>query len=106
MAHLIEIRDMYKIYAAGAEPVLYATWAYQKGGKELAAFGMDYDEMFRKMYDAYHEAAALNRARIADVGKAFYELAGSRDLYHPDGSHPNEAGSRLAAEIIAGALRE
>lgn len=43
-----------RIRANGAVPVLYATWAYQKGGKQLESFGMDYDEMFQKMYDAYH----------------------------------------------------
>ena len=29
------------IRANGATPVLYATWAYQKGGKLLESFGMD-----------------------------------------------------------------
>ena len=35
-----------------------------------------YDEMYQKMYDAYHEAADQNEALIADVGKRYYEEAG------------------------------
>lgn len=90
-----------KIRANGAAPVLYATWAYQKGGKQLESFGIDYDEMYQKMHDAYHEAAAQNRALIADVGKHFYELADRQNMYAEDGCHPNELGSQIAAQVIA-----
>lgn len=90
-----------KIRNNGAVPVLYATWAYQKGGKQLKYFGMDYDEMYQKMYEAYHEAADQNGALIADVGKRFYEIADQQDIYAPDGCHPNELGSRIAARMIA-----
>ena len=90
-----------QIRAAGATPILYATWAYQRDGKQLASFGMDYDEMYRWMYASYHEAAEQNDALIADVGKKFYELADSQNLYAENGCHPNEAGSRIAAEVIA-----
>ena len=62
---------------------------------------MDYDEMYRWMYASYHEAAEQNDALIADVGKKFYELADSQNLYAENGCHPNEAGSRIAAEVIA-----
>ena len=63
--------------------------------------GMSYDEMYEGMYASYHEAAEQNDALIADVGKAFYERSEEEELYAEDGCHPNEAGSRLAAEIIA-----
>ena len=85
----------------GATPILYATWAYQKSGKQLQEFGVDYDEMFHQMYDSYHEAAEQNHCLIADVGEAFYKYADLQELYADDGCHPNEAGSKLAAEIIA-----
>ena len=90
-----------RIRSNGAVPVLYATWAYQKGGKQLESFGMDYDEMYQKMYDAYHEAADQNEALIADVGKCFYEEATKQDIFAEDGCHPNELGSKLAAQVIA-----
>lgn len=90
-----------KIRAAGAKPVLYATWAYQKGGKQLESFGMDYDAMYREMTQAYREAAERNHTLLAEVGTAFYERSETVDLYAPDGSHPNEEGSHLAAQVIA-----
>ena len=94
-----------QIRANGATPILYATWAYQKGSEQLASFGMDYDEMFRQMYASYHEAAEQTGALIADVGEKFYELSEIQDLYAEDGCHPNEAGSRLAAETIAEVIK-
>ena len=85
----------------GAEPILYATWAYRKGGPTLAAKGWDYDDMARRLSDAYHTAAERNQALIADVGQRFYALSPAADLYADDGIHPSEQGSRLAAETIA-----
>ena len=90
-----------KIRENGAIPVLYATWAYQKDGKQLQKFGIDYDEMYRKMHEAYAEAAEKNHTLLADVGSAFYEKTETENLFNDDGSHPNEAGSNLAAETIA-----
>ena len=85
----------------GATSVLYATWAYKKDGKQLESSGLDYDEMYHAMYEAYHEAAEQNEALIADVGQRFYELADTEELYMEDGCHPNERGSEIAAEMIA-----
>lgn len=90
-----------KICENGAVPVLYATWAYQKDGKQLQKFGIDYDEMYRKMHEAYAEAAEKNHTLLADVGSKFYEKTETDNLFNDDGSHPNEAGSHLAAETIA-----
>ncbi len=89
------------IFQNGAVPVLYATWAYQKDGAKLTAMGMDYEEMYHRMNDAYHQAAERNHALIADVGQRFYTLSESQNLYRADGVHPNEMGSRIAAETIA-----
>lgn len=93
-----------KIRENGAKPVFYATWAYQRGGKKLETFEMDYDEMYQKLYEAYHLAADRNHTLIADVGKKFYELSDKVNLYADDGCHPNEKGSQIAAEIIAEVL--
>lgn len=93
-----------KIRENGAKPVFYAAWAYQRGGKKLETFGMDYDEMYQKLYEAYHLAADRNHTLIADVGKKFYELSDKVNLYADDGCHPNEKGSQIAAEIIAEVL--
>lgn len=50
------------------------------------------------------QCAEQNHALIADVGKKFYELADTKELYVADGCHPNEEGSRIAAETIAAVL--
>ena len=67
----------------------------------MNSMSLSYDEMAAQMYEAYHEAAAQNNALVADVGQRFYELSETQELYAEDGCHPNEAGSRLAAEVIA-----
>ena len=85
----------------GAMPLLYATWAFRKDGKKLEETGLDYDEMYRGLYEAYHLAAEENRCPVADVGKAFYEYDGREALYASDDYHPSPAGSRLAARTIA-----
>lgn len=93
-----------KIRDAGAVPVLYATWAYQKDSGKMASMNMSYDEMYQAMYDAYHQAAEDNGALIADVGKAFYELSEKYSLYASDGCHPSEKGSEIAAGLLAEAV--
>ena len=100
MARLCE-----QIHANGATPVLYATWAYWKGSGALSAKGWDYDGMSRALSEAYRQAARENRALLADAGRRFYERADTEELYAPDGVHPTEAGSRLAAETIAAAIQ-
>ena len=92
------------IHDNGATPLLYATWAYKRNSEKMNSMSLSYDEMAAQMYEAYHEAAARNNALVADVGQRFYELSETQELYAGDGCHPNEAGSRLAAEVIAAAI--
>ncbi|MCD8362581.1 MAG: GDSL-type esterase/lipase family protein [Lachnospiraceae bacterium] len=95
-----------QIHAAGAKPVFYLTWAYQRDSVQMKKSGLDYDEMYRGLQEAYREAALAGDALLADVGTVFYQQSAYRNLYADDGSHPNEEGSRLAAEIIAAAIME
>ena len=95
-----------QIRANGAVPILFATWAYQKGGAKPVDKGWDYDEMVQKLSEAYHKAAQENNALIADVGRRFYELSDTQDLYAADSIHPSELGSRMAAETIAAVIRQ
>lgn len=90
----------------GAIPVLYATWAYQKGGTKLAAKGWDYDQMARELREAYHKAAGENHALVADAGQRFYALSDTQNLYAADGVHPNYQGSRIVAEAIAAVIQK
>lgn len=102
----VSVRDLCALIRDnGARPILYATWAFKKGGKKLAESGYDYDVMLRQLYSAYHEAGRANGAPVADVGKRFYETADGIELYASDDYHPSHAGSRLAAETIADVIR-
>ncbi len=89
----------------GAEPVLYATWAYQRGNERLSDLELGYDEMYQLMHEACHKAARKCGILIADVGRKFYELADTQELYDEDGIHPNELGSQIAAETLAAVMR-
>ncbi len=94
------------IHHIGATPILYATWAYQKGTDKMATMAVSYDVMAARMYDSYHEAAEMCDALIADVGKKFYTLSEKKNLYVEDGYHPNLEGSRIAAETIASVIKK
>lgn len=95
-----------QIRAIGAVPILFATWAYQRGGAKLTDKGWDYDEMAQKLSEAYHKAAQENNALIADVGRRFYKWSDPQALYAADGVHPSELGSHIAAETIAAVIQQ
>ena len=115
--YLDSVRKLAKLVReAGAEPVLYATWAFRPGCEKLESIGMDAEEMHRQMQEAFRMAvendalaASANSASategnqllLANVGEAFRERGFADELYAPDGLHPSEEGSRLAAEVIA-----
>lgn len=85
----------------GAIPVLFATWAYEKNGKQLKKFGMEYEDMICSMKETFREAAKRTSCLLADVTTAFEQQAETVKLYAPDGSHPSETGSKIAARTIA-----
>lgn len=77
---------------AGAQMVLYHTWSRKKTLESQAQ--LDY---------AYGVAATEFKARLAPVGRAWYELRQKRseiELYADDGSHPSPAGSAVAACVL------
>ena len=57
--------------------------------------------MARRLSEAYRKAAQENHSLLADVGRRFYELSESQELYAADGVHPNEPGSRMAARLLS-----
>lgn len=89
----------------GANPILYATWAYQCGSEALKRLGMSYEEMYQEMIDAYRQAAEKTQALLADVGTQFYKKADIEKLYAADGCHPSKLGSEIAARKIAENIR-
>jgi hypothetical protein len=80
------------IRADGAKPALYMTWAKE-------AFPMQSEKLSR----AYHAIGTDLGLPVAAVGEAWAEVLRVRPelkLHISDGSHPNPAGSYLAACVI------
>ena len=94
------------IRAAGATPVLYATWAYKDATQRLSDTGLSYADMLAKLTEGYTAAAQANSALLAPVGKAFSDTRKLLDLYVEDDYHPSQTGSLLAAMTIAKTIRE
>lgn len=85
-----------KVRAAGAETVLYMTWA---PASDYFAYSM--------LVDSYYEQAGeAVGARVAPVGRAWERAL--RDptmtLHADDGSHPNARGTYLAACVLLATL--
>ena len=91
--------------ACGARPILYATWAYAPECPKLEKLGISHGEMHGALHEAFVLAANSGQARMADAGTAFFEHADKASLYASDGVHPSVAGTQLAAECLAGAVR-
>lgn len=92
-------------HAAGAAPVVYATWAYRDGCPKLERLGMTYSQMHAAMHNAFARAACQGDALLADACDAFWGAADPAALYAPDGVHPSEAGALLAVRVLAETMR-
>ena len=82
----------------GATPALYMTWAKKKWPHQLADISA-----------TYRGAGAELDAPVAPVGEAWAAATSRRpdlDLFVTDGSHPNPAGSYLAACVMYATLAE
>ena len=88
----------------GARVVLFQTWAYERGSEKLASTGLTYEEMNRRLEEAYTAAAEENGALLAPVGRLFAKIADSdsltRLINRNDNYHPSASGSYLAACTI------
>ncbi len=97
---------------AGAEPVLYETWAYLPENPGYEAFDEEercYEAMISNLYNSYEEIAEDNCALIAHVGWEFYRQyrrGTENELYDDDGLHPSLIGSQLAAKMLARVILE
>lgn len=83
--------------------VLYATWGRKDGAEKLHELGLTSLGMTLGLEMAYSRAAQKIAADVAYVGRAFAATEAEHpelELYNPDGSHPSEIGSVLAALVI------
>ena len=89
-----------KIRESGGIPVLYATWGRKQGSGDLAATGLTAETMTWKLAAAYEHMGETHDIPVAHVGLAFWDIIQNDrriTLHDPDMSHPNAAGSYLAA---------
>lgn len=93
-----------QVRANGAQPVLFATWAYAPDCPKLAKLGLTYEQMHAQMKTAFAQAAAESGALLADAEKAFFQHPARTTLYAPDGVHPSAEGTKLALGCIARAI--
>ena len=67
---------------------------------------MDASSMHERMQETFRQAVKENDAILANVGNVFHDWEYTKELYAQDGVHPSEAGSNLAAGVIADAILE
>lgn len=94
------------IKAAGAEMILFMTWApdkghvdYRKFRKKVPGKAVYYEKLKNYFYDLAEETNAV----VAPVGTAFYQCQKQFPrirLLRKDHSHPAQAGSYLSACVI------
>lgn len=84
------------IRAAGAQTVLYMTWARQ--------FAPETQEPLSAAYEQIGEELGAIVVPVGRVWQAVQGLVGAPNLYDQDGSHPSPAGSYLAACVFLQSL--
>ena len=92
-----------KIRESGGIPVLYATWGRKQGSGDLAATGLTAETMTWKLAASYEHMGQTHDIPVAHVGLAFWDIVQNErrvNLFDTDLSHPNAAGSYLAALTI------
>jgi hypothetical protein len=80
----------------GAEPALFASWAYQ-----------DAPEMTQQLLTEYVKAGKANNAQVIPAGLAFansIKIKPDLNLYVADKRHPSLAGTYLAANVVLASL--
>jgi hypothetical protein len=93
------------ITRAGAEPVLYETWARRTGHRVYRqGEAASPEDMQERIDRAYESIASDTGATIAPVGDTFRRMTTvlpEATLYSHDGSHPSELGTFIAAATLA-----
>lgn len=89
-----------------AKIIFYMTWGHKDGCQEpMKNYPLinTYQGMQQRLITSYLEMAYDNDAWCAPVGLVWKRIRSERPyctLYWPDGSHPSDAGSYLAANVI------
>ena len=93
------------VRAAGAQPMLFLTWAHRDGWPEQSL--PDYASMQSAIDDGYLAIGREQGVAIAPVGRAWSIVIGEQaqpGLWQDDGSHPTVRGTYLAACVFYAAI--
>ena len=90
-----------KIRENGAVPGSVCDMGIPKDGKQLQKFGIDYDEMYRKMHEAYAEAAEKTTRCSPMSAVHFMKKPKPKICSTTTAAIRTKRGSNLAAETIA-----
>jgi hypothetical protein len=101
--YAVELAEAIAANDSCTEPVFFMTWG-RKNGDAANADSYEiletYEGMQSRLRDSYLEMGYTNNATVAPVGMAWHQSINTDpdfELYNGDGSHPNVAGSYLAA---------
>ncbi len=101
-----------KVRAAGAEPVLFETWA-RRAGHNLYNYmdvtGGNPKAMQQAVTARYASLAEAEGMRVAPVGTAWMAVHDEHadiDLFAKDGGHPSAAGAYLGACVVFSSLTD
>ena len=89
-----------------ARVIYYMTWGRKEGSKTYGNHYppvATYEGMQQRLATSYLEMAYRSGGWCAPVGLAWMRVRSEKpeyELYMPDGSHPSEAGTLLAANVI------
>lgn len=90
-----------EIRKAGAQPMLYQTWAYLAGDPQR-----DHDhfsrmnQRLRSGYHSYGHAFGIPIVPVGDAWELQIKANGGISLFLPDGRHPSSDGDALSAKIF------
>jgi len=89
----------------GASVVFFMTWGHRNGSADVGH--SSYESMQIAIANTYHQLGTVSASEVAPVGAAWWMALHERPeitLYQPDGSHPSQSGTYLAAAVIIGTL--
>jgi hypothetical protein len=94
-----------RIRQAQATPLLFQTWAHRGGWPEMGL--PTYASMQAQISAGYRGIASELKVQVVPAGEAWASALGrdpGAELWQPDGSHPAEQGTYLAACVFYAAL--
>jgi hypothetical protein len=94
-----------RIRTSGAQPLLFMTWGHKDGDAEVGI--ANYYDMQAQLSAGYMGIAQELNVPVVPVGTAWLKSraqANPPDLWQPDGSHPTQQGTYLAACVFYAAI--